>query len=82
MHWYKLTKRKKIKLSFTSYDTGAMWIHLIEPGIRTKDSYMWSYDTTYTDWMGDKYEHSLEPETYYLKVVRPSVSGMYSIKWK
>ena len=54
------------------------------PGIRTKDSYMWSYDTTYTDWMGDKYEHSLEPGTYYLKVVRkkPSVSGMYSIKWK
>lgn len=86
MHWYKLklTKRKKIKLSFTSYGTGAMWIYLIGPGIRTKDSYMWSYDTTYTDWMGDKYERSLEPGTYYLKVVRkkPSVSGMYSIKWK
>ena len=85
-HWYKLklTKRKKIKLSFTSYGTGAMWIYLIGPGIRTKDSYMWSYDTTYTDWMGDKYERSLEPGTYYLKVVRkkPSVSGMYSIKWK
>ena len=77
-------QRKKIKLSFTSYGTGAMWIYLIGPGIRTKDSYMWSYDTTYTDWMGDKYERSLEPGTYYLKVVRkkPSVSGMYSIKWK
>lgn len=85
-HWYKLklTKRKKIRLSLTSYGSGPIWVYLMGPGIRTKDSYIWSYDTTYTDTMGNKYERSLEPGTYYLKVVRKkaSVSGMYSIKWK
>ena len=85
-HWYKLklTKKKKIRLSLTSYGSGAMRVYLMGPRILAKNSYIWCYDTSYTDIMGNRYNRSLSKGTYYLKVVKENAatSGMYVVSWR
>lgn len=64
--------------------SGAMRVYLMGPRILAKNSYIWCYDTSYTDIMGNRYNRSLSKGTYYLKVVKENAatSGMYVVSWR